>query len=43
MAEGLENLNLASKELLKAVKILEKPREFRLVQEITPERDGSDE
>ncbi|MFH1116295.1 MAG: MotA/TolQ/ExbB proton channel family protein [Pseudomonadota bacterium] len=41
--ESLDNLNLASRDLLAAVKILERPREFRLVQEINPAGDASDD
>jgi len=41
--ESLDNLNRASRDLLAAVKILEKPREFHLVQQINPKPDRSDD
>lgn len=42
-SEGLGNLNRASSDLLKAVKLLEKPREFRLVEHYSPKQDDRDE
>lgn len=43
LSESVDNLNRASRDLLKAVKILEKPREFRLVQDVSSKRDRPDE
>lgn len=42
-SDGLANLSRASQDLLNAVRILEKPREFRLVQHYSPSEDGEDE
>ncbi|MBM3299756.1 MAG: MotA/TolQ/ExbB proton channel family protein, partial [Deltaproteobacteria bacterium] len=42
-SEGLANLNKASQDLLKAVQVLEKPREFRLVQKLNPSEGQADE
>ena len=39
LSDSLDNLNQASRDLLKAVEILEKPREFRLVQDVRDKRD----
>jgi biopolymer transport protein ExbB/TolQ len=42
-SEGLSNLNRASQDLLEAVKLLEKPREFRLVQQFSQKDRDADE